>query len=41
MPTPIDILIDPLTLGVLGLFIGLLLWERLAPARPMPPVRGW
>lgn len=41
MPTPIDILIDPLTLGVLGLFIGLLMWERLAPARPMPRVRGW
>lgn len=41
MPTPIDILIDPLTLCVMGLFSGLLLWERLAPARTMPRVRGW
>jgi sterol desaturase/sphingolipid hydroxylase (fatty acid hydroxylase superfamily) len=41
MPTPIDILLDPVTLSVLGLFCGLMLWERLAPARPLPALRGW
>ena len=41
MPTPIDILLDPVTLCVLGLFAGLMLWERLAPGRPLPAVRGW
>jgi sterol desaturase/sphingolipid hydroxylase (fatty acid hydroxylase superfamily) len=41
MPTPIDILLDPVTLCVFGLFGGLLLWERLAPGRPLPAVRGW
>lgn len=41
MPTPIDILLDPVTLAVLGLFSGLMLWERLAPGRTLPPVHGW
>lgn len=41
MPTPLDILIDPVTLAVMGLFFALMLWERLAPARPLPRVRGW
>jgi sterol desaturase/sphingolipid hydroxylase (fatty acid hydroxylase superfamily) len=41
MPTPIDILLDPVTLAVLGLYAGLMLWERFAPARPLPAVRGW
>lgn len=41
MPTPIDILLDPATLAVLGLFAALMVLERLAPARPMPALRGW
>lgn len=41
MPTPIDILFDPITLGLMALFSALLVWERLAPARPMPALRGW
>jgi sterol desaturase/sphingolipid hydroxylase (fatty acid hydroxylase superfamily) len=41
MPTPIDILFDPVTLGLMALFSALLAWERLAPARPMPTLRGW
>ena len=41
MPTPIDILLDPVSLSLLALFAGLMLWERLAPGRPLPRVRGW
>lgn len=41
MPTPIDILTDPLTLMVLALYGGILLWEALAPARRLVPVPGW
>jgi sterol desaturase/sphingolipid hydroxylase (fatty acid hydroxylase superfamily) len=41
MPTPIDILLDPLTLTLLAMMAGLALWERLAPGRPLPRVRGW
>ena len=41
MPTPIDILLDPATLVVLAMWAGLVLWETLAPGRPLPHVRGW
>lgn len=41
MPTPLEILLDPISLGVLALYAGLVLWEKLAPARPLPAVRGW
>lgn len=41
MPTPLDILLDPATLAVLGLFAALMVLEQLAPARRMPALRGW
>lgn len=41
MPTPIDILLDPISLGVLALYGAMMLWEALAPARELPRVRGW
>jgi sterol desaturase/sphingolipid hydroxylase (fatty acid hydroxylase superfamily) len=41
MPTPLDLLRDPLILSVLAIFAALALWEALAPARPLPRVRGW
>lgn len=41
MPTPLDLLLDPISLGVFALFAGLMLWETLAPARPLPRVPGW
>lgn len=41
MPTPLDILLDPAALVTMGLFGALMLWEALAPARPLPAVRGW
>jgi sterol desaturase/sphingolipid hydroxylase (fatty acid hydroxylase superfamily) len=41
MPTPFDILRDPVTLMLLAMFAGLMLWERLFPGRPLPRVRGW
>lgn len=41
MPTPIDILLDPISLGVLALYAAMMLWEALAPARQLPAIRGW
>lgn len=41
MPTPIDILLDPISLGVLALYGSLMLWEALAPGRSLPRVKGW
>jgi sterol desaturase/sphingolipid hydroxylase (fatty acid hydroxylase superfamily) len=41
MPTPIEILLDPISLGVLALYAALMLWEALAPGRKLTRVRGW
>jgi sterol desaturase/sphingolipid hydroxylase (fatty acid hydroxylase superfamily) len=41
MPTPLDLLLDPVSLTVLAIYGGLILWEAVAPARRLPPVRGW
>jgi sterol desaturase/sphingolipid hydroxylase (fatty acid hydroxylase superfamily) len=38
MPTPIELLLDPVALTV---FAALMLWEALAPARALPAVPGW
>lgn len=41
MPTPLQILLDPISLTVLALYGALLLLEALFPARPLPKVSGW
>ena len=41
MPSPIQLLLDPISLTIFTLFAVLLAWERLLPARSLPPVRGW
>jgi sterol desaturase/sphingolipid hydroxylase (fatty acid hydroxylase superfamily) len=41
MPTPLQILLDPVTLTVLALYAALIAWEAIFPARKLPAVRGW
>lgn len=41
MPTPLDILLDPISLVILGLYLSLMILEAVFPARPLPPVRFW
>jgi sterol desaturase/sphingolipid hydroxylase (fatty acid hydroxylase superfamily) len=41
MPTPLEILLDPVSLAVLAIYGALILLEALFPARPLPRVRGW
>lgn len=41
MPSPIDLLLDPISITVLAIYASLILWEALAPARPLPAIRGW
>lgn len=41
MPSPIDVLLDPISLTVFAIYASLMLWEQLAPARPLPAVKGW
>ncbi|MHB0971777.1 MAG: sterol desaturase family protein [Thermoanaerobaculia bacterium] len=41
MPTPIQLVTDPVSLTVFGLYAALIAWEALAPARKLPAVSGW
>ena len=41
MPTPLEILLDPISLGILALYASLMLLEALAPARKLPYIEGW
>jgi sterol desaturase/sphingolipid hydroxylase (fatty acid hydroxylase superfamily) len=41
MPSPIDLLLDPISLTVFALYAALITWESIAPARPLPRVNGW
>lgn len=41
MPTPLEILLDPISLIALGMYTLLIIWEALFPARPLPKVKNW
>lgn len=41
MPTPLDLLFDPITLTILAMFAALALAEHVFPGRPLPRVPGW
>jgi sterol desaturase/sphingolipid hydroxylase (fatty acid hydroxylase superfamily) len=41
MPTPLEILLDPISLIVLAMYLALIIWEAVAPARKLPKVKNW
>jgi len=41
LPTPLELLLDPLSLYVLASYAILILWEELFPARQLPKVKFW
>jgi sterol desaturase/sphingolipid hydroxylase (fatty acid hydroxylase superfamily) len=41
MPTPFELLLDPISLAIFGMYAALVLWEAIAPARVLPTIRGW
>jgi len=41
LPTPIELLLDPLSLYVLGSYAFLILWEEIFAARKLPKVKFW
>ena len=41
MPSPIEILLDPVSLAVILIYGILIIWESLAPARALPAIKGW
>jgi len=40
-PTPLEIIMDPVALIILGMFAGLALWEAIVPAKQLPEIKGW
>ena len=41
MPTPIELLLDPVSLTVFAIYGALIIWEALVPARRLPAVHAW
>jgi len=41
IPTPLEILPDPVSLMILAMFAGLALYEAIVPAKKLPVVKGW
>lgn len=41
LPSPIDIILNPVSLIVIGLYGLLIVWEALFPARPLPYIKYW
>jgi sterol desaturase/sphingolipid hydroxylase (fatty acid hydroxylase superfamily) len=41
MPTPLDILLDPVSLYILAMYAILIIWEAVFPARRLPLIRYW
>lgn len=41
MPSPLELLLHPVSLAVLGIYAALMLWEFLRPARRLPRTPGW
>jgi sterol desaturase/sphingolipid hydroxylase (fatty acid hydroxylase superfamily) len=41
MPTAIELLLNPISLSMFGMFLFLMLWEAVLPARKLPPIPYW
>ena len=41
MPTPLDLLLDPVAIAAFSIYAALIIAEAVAPARPLPAVAGW
>lgn len=41
MPTPLEILLDPISLVILAFYAAMMLWEAFAPGRDLPKMKGW
>jgi len=41
MPSPLAILLDPVSLTIIGIYAILMIWEAVFPARKLPQVKFW
>lgn len=40
-PTPLEIILDPLSLIILSIYAALMIWEAIFPARKLPHIKYW
>lgn len=41
MPSPLEILLDPVSLYILSMYFVLIMWEAIFPARRLPKIKYW
>ena len=41
MPTPLEILLDPVSLIIISMYLVLMLWEAVFPGRRLPVIKFW
>src|SRR5215471_18201882 len=41
MPTPLEIILDPVSLMVIAMYGILMLWEAIFPGRKLEKIKGW
>ncbi len=41
MPTPLEVLLDPISIAILSMYALLMLWEAVFPARKLPSIPFW
>ena len=41
MPTPIEVLLDPISITTIAIYAALILWEQIAPAAQLAESRAW
>jgi sterol desaturase/sphingolipid hydroxylase (fatty acid hydroxylase superfamily) len=41
MPTPIEILADPISIAVIAVYLALIVWEHMAPGEKLADARAW
>jgi sterol desaturase/sphingolipid hydroxylase (fatty acid hydroxylase superfamily) len=41
LPTPLEILLDPISLIVIAMYLALMLWEKLLPGRSLDKMKYW
>ena len=39
MPTPLELLLDPVSLMILAIYASLMIWEALTPGRILPKIK--
>lgn len=41
MPTPLELVLDPVSITIFAFYGALMLWEVLFPAKQLPRIKGW